>query len=69
MTLLAAVRASPVDLAPSQRKLTSGGIDEIAFAVGRVRLRTDKAVQLFEKVAVADEFVDFLTLAAYEELD
>jgi malate synthase len=27
------------------------------------------AVRLFEKVAVADEFVDFLTLAAYEELD
>ena len=27
------------------------------------------AVELFEKVAVADEFVDFLTLPAYEQID
>ncbi|MBE9375036.1 malate synthase A [Saccharopolyspora sp. HNM0983] len=28
-----------------------------------------RAVELFEKVAVADEFVDFLTLPAYEQID
>ena len=28
-----------------------------------------RAVELFEQVAVADEFVDFLTLPAYEQLD
>ncbi|MEV0085706.1 malate synthase A [Saccharopolyspora sp. NPDC050642] len=28
-----------------------------------------RAVELFEQVAVADEFVDFLTLPAYEEID
>ena len=28
-----------------------------------------RAVELFERVAVADEFVDFLTLPAYEQLD
>lgn len=38
---------------------------EEGFPTGNLGL----AVQLFEKVAVADEFVDFLTLAAYEELD
>ncbi len=29
----------------------------------------DRAVELFERVAVADEFVDFLTLPAYEQID
>ena len=29
----------------------------------------DRAIELFEQVAVADEFVDFLTLPAYEQLD
>lgn len=29
----------------------------------------DLGVQLFEQVAIADEFVDFLTLAAYERID
>jgi malate synthase len=27
------------------------------------------AVELFEQVAVADDFVDFLTLPAYEQID
>ncbi|MBB5154817.1 malate synthase A [Saccharopolyspora phatthalungensis] len=29
----------------------------------------DRAIELFERVAVADEFVDFLTLPAYEQID
>lgn len=33
----------------SHHKLTSGGIDEIAFAVGRVHLLTNKAMELFDR--------------------
>jgi malate synthase len=39
--------------------------DEFFYSEGR----PDQSRELFDKVAVADEFVDFLTLAAYEVLE
>ena len=36
-----------------------------AFAAGRY----DEARELFEQVALADDFVEFLTLPAYDRLD
>ena len=37
--------------------------------IGREWPRIDEAARLFEQVSLADEFVDFLTLPAYELLD
>ncbi|MQA12017.1 MAG: malate synthase A [Pseudonocardiaceae bacterium] len=48
-------------LAETQRELRA----EDGFAGQNL----DRAVELFERVAIADEFVDFLTLPAYEQLD
>ena len=39
-----------------------GGVGDEACAAGRF----DEARELFERVALADDFADFLTLPAYE---
>ena len=44
-------------------------IDEEVAGIGRAGERLDDARRLFEQVALADEFPDFLTLPAYELID
>jgi malate synthase len=53
------------------RRVADEELDKIKSAVGDERYdsgRYDEARELFEQVALADEFVEFLTLPAYERL-
>jgi len=43
--------------------------DRVREEVGGVREGMEPAAELFERVALEDEFVEFLTLPAYELLD
>ena len=44
-------------------------IDEEVAGIGELDRTLDDARRLFEQVALADEFPDFLTLPAYELID
>jgi malate synthase len=48
-----------------EQQAIRAGLGEEAYADSRF----DDARTLFERVALADEFVDFLTLPAYELID
>jgi malate synthase len=55
----------PAVTAPLVRQVVREEMDRL----GADQPRFVKARELFEQVALADEFVEFLTLPAYEELD
>jgi malate synthase len=50
------------------RRVIDEEVDDIATGIGSID-RLDDARRLFEQVALADEFPDFLTLPAYELID
>jgi len=54
------------------RKTTAEELDKIRAAVGEEAYRKGKfseAAQLFDQITTSDEFVDFLTLPGYDELE
>ena len=61
---LATVDGTLADLGVSSLQFDAAGPK-----IGREWPRIDEAARLFEQVSLADEFVDFLTLPAYELLD
>ena len=50
------------------RRVVAEEVDDIATGIGELD-RLDDARRLFEQVALADGFPDFLTLPAYELID
>jgi malate synthase len=56
------------DGVPVTRELVRGVVEEEVAAIGDVP-RLDDARRLFERVALADDFEDFLTVPAYELID
>ncbi|CAN5690395.1 malate synthase A [soil metagenome] len=50
------------------RKIEREELDRIRQSIGAARARFEEACDLFEQVALGEEFIEFLTLPAYERL-